>query len=47
MIEQRQAAGAATNWSMTFLFEGVITSLQEGGMTEEQLETMMAQNPKR
>jgi phosphotriesterase-related protein len=47
LIEQLQATGAATNWSMTFLFEGVIASLKEGGMTEEELETMMLQNPKR
>jgi phosphotriesterase-related protein len=47
MIEQLQAAGAATDWSMTFLFEAVIPTLKDGGMTEEQLDTMMVQNPKR
>jgi phosphotriesterase-related protein len=47
MVEQMQAAGAATNWSMTFLFEGVIAALKEGGMTDEQFETMMVDNPKR
>jgi predicted metal-dependent phosphotriesterase family hydrolase len=32
---------------MTFLFEAVIPTLKEGGMTDEQLETMMVLNPKR
>jgi phosphotriesterase-related protein len=47
MIEQLQAAGAATDWSMTFLFESVIPALKEGGMTDEQLQTMMVENPVR
>jgi phosphotriesterase-related protein len=47
VIEQLEAAGAATDWSMTFLFEGVIPTLKEGGMTDEQLQTMMVENPKR
>jgi phosphotriesterase-related protein len=47
LIEQLQASGAATDWSMTFLFEGVIPVLKEGGMTDEQLGTMMVENPKR
>ncbi len=47
VIEQLQAAGAANDWSMTFLFEQVIPTLKDGGMTEEQLETMMIENPKR
>jgi phosphotriesterase-related protein len=47
VVEQFQAAGAATDWSMTFLFESVIPTLKEGGMTDEQLETMMVLNPKR
>lgn len=47
MVEQLMAAGAATDWSMTFLFESVIPTLKEGGMTDEQLETMMVENPKR
>ncbi len=47
VVEQLQAAGAATDWSMTFLFEGVIPALKEGGMTDEQLETMMVVNPQR
>ena len=47
VIEQLQAAGAATDWSMTFLFETVIPTLKEGGMTDEQLTTIMVENPKR
>jgi len=47
VIEQLQAAGAATDWSMTFLFETVIPTLKEGGMTDDQLNTMMVDNPKR
>jgi len=47
MIEVMQAAGAAPDWSMTFLFEGVIPALREGGMTDEQLRTMMVENPRR
>ena len=34
-------------WSMTFLFESVIPTLKESGMTDEQLETMLVDNPKR
>ena len=47
VIEQLQAAGAATDWSMTFLFEAVIPTLKDGGMTGDQLNTMMVENPKR
>jgi phosphotriesterase-related protein len=47
VIEQLQAGGAATDWSMTFLFESVIPTLKEGGMTDEQLQTMMVENPTR
>jgi phosphotriesterase-related protein len=47
VVEQLMAAGAATDWSMTFLFESVIPTLKEGGMTDDQLETMMVENPKR
>jgi phosphotriesterase-related protein len=37
----------APNWSMTFLFEHVIPELKERGMTDEQLDQMMLENPKR
>lgn len=47
VVEQLQAAGAATDWSMTFLFESVIPALTQGGMTDDQLNTMMVENPKR
>jgi phosphotriesterase-related protein len=47
VLEQLQAAGAATDWSMTFLFEEVIPTLKDGGMNDEQLQTMMVENPKR
>ena len=40
-------AGAAKGWSMTLVFEEVIPALREAGMTDEQLETMMVENPKR
>jgi phosphotriesterase-related protein len=46
-VEQLDAAGAVDEWSMTLLFERVIPTLKEGGMTDEQLETMMVQNPPR
>jgi phosphotriesterase-related protein len=47
VVEQMRAAGAAPHWSMTFLFEQVIPTLKEGGMTEQQLQTMMVENPAR
>jgi len=47
VVEQLQAAGAAADWSMTFLFETVIPTLSDAGMTDAQLETMMVENPKR
>jgi phosphotriesterase-related protein len=34
------------DWSMTFLFERVIPELKERGMTDDQLEQMMVENPK-
>jgi phosphotriesterase-related protein len=41
------AAGAEKDWSMTLVFDQVIPALREAGMTDEQLETMMVENPKR
>jgi phosphotriesterase-related protein len=35
------------DWSMTFLFETVIPTLTDGGMTAEQLDQMMVENPRR
>ena len=45
--EQLLAAGAAKDWSMTLVFDQVIPALREAGMTDDQLETMMVENPKR
>jgi predicted metal-dependent phosphotriesterase family hydrolase len=33
--------------SMTLLFERIIPTLKDGGMTEEQLDTMLVANPAR
>jgi phosphotriesterase-related protein len=46
VAEQLQAT-TVPDWSMTFLFEKVIPELKERGMTEEQLDQMMVENPKR
>jgi phosphotriesterase-related protein len=40
-------ANEVPKWSMTFLFEEVIPELMERGMTGEQLNQMMVENPKR
>jgi phosphotriesterase-related protein len=45
-VEEQLAATAAPNWSMTFLFEQVIPELTERGMSQEQLDQMMVENPK-
>jgi phosphotriesterase-related protein len=47
VVEELLEAGAVKDWSMTLLFEQVIPTLRERGMTDEQLDTMMVQNPKR
>jgi phosphotriesterase-related protein len=47
VIEQLQQAGAGMDWSMTFLFEQVIPALEEAGMTGDQLDVMLIENPKR
>ncbi len=47
VAEQLLAAGAAKDWSMTLVFDQVIPALREAGMTDDQLETMMVENPKR
>ena len=46
-VEEQLKANAVPNWSMTFLFEQVIPALKERGMTDEQLDQMMVENPKR
>jgi phosphotriesterase-related protein len=47
VAEQLVAAGLAKDWSMTLLWEQVIPTLKENGMTDEQLETMLVANPAR
>jgi phosphotriesterase-related protein len=46
-VEEQLKPTAAPNWSMTFLFDQVIPELKERGMTDEQLDQMMVENPKR
>jgi phosphotriesterase-related protein len=45
-VEEQLKPTMAPNWSMTFLFEQVIPELKERGMTDEQLDQMMVENPK-
>jgi phosphotriesterase-related protein len=45
-MEEQLKPVAAPNWSMTFLFEQVIRELNERGMTDNQLNQMMVENPK-
>jgi phosphotriesterase-related protein len=45
--EAQLKPAVAPHWSMTFLFEQVIPELKERGMTDEQLDQMMVENPKR
>ena len=40
-------ATAAADWSMTFLFDQVFDQLREAGMTDEQLDAMLVENPRR
>jgi phosphotriesterase-related protein len=47
LIARMEAAGSAPNWSMTFLFEQVIPTLRQAGMTDAQFQTMMVDNPAR
>jgi phosphotriesterase-related protein len=46
-VDEQLKPTMAPNWSITFLFEGVIPELKERGMTDEQLDQMMVENPKR
>jgi phosphotriesterase-related protein len=45
--QQFYEAGLVKDWSMTLIFEQVIPVLKESGMTDEQLDTMLVENPKR
>ena len=46
-VQEHLKANEVPDWSMTFLFESVIPYLKENGMTDEQLDQMMVENPKR
>jgi phosphotriesterase-related protein len=46
-VQEYLKANEVPKWSMTFLFEEVIPELKERGMTDEQLATMLEENPKR
>jgi phosphotriesterase-related protein len=46
-VQDQMREHAVPDWSMTFIFEKVIPELTERGMTEEQLDQMMVENPKR
>ena len=47
LANQLAEGGLVKGWSMTLLFEEIIPQLREGGMTDEQLETMLVDNPRR
>jgi phosphotriesterase-related protein len=46
-VQDYLKANEVPDWSMTFLFEKVIPELKQRGMTDQQLEQMMIENPKR
>jgi len=46
-VQQHLKDNEVPDWSMTFLFEKVIPYLTDNGMTGEQLDQMMVENPKR
>ena len=46
-VQDYLKANEVPDWSMTFLFESVIPTLKERGMTDDQLDQMMVENPKR
>ncbi len=46
-VQEYLKANEVPDWSMTFLFDSVIPELKERGMTDDQLEQMMVDNPKR
>ncbi|HVS29397.1 MAG TPA: hypothetical protein VHE14_07575 [Solirubrobacteraceae bacterium] len=37
----------APDWNMTFLFNGVLDALREGGVSDEQIDQMLVDNPRR
>jgi phosphotriesterase-related protein len=46
-VQEALKASEVPEWSMTMLFESVIPYLKENGLTDEQLETMLVDNPRR
>jgi phosphotriesterase-related protein len=42
-----QVEQLAPNWKPTFIYDEVVPTLREGGMSDDQLETMMVEAPKR
>lgn len=46
-MERSRNAGATRDWSMTFLFERVIPELRDAGVTTDELNAMMVDNPAR
>jgi phosphotriesterase-related protein len=46
-VQQYLKENEVPKWSMTLLFEEVIPELRERGMTDDQLDQMMVENPKR
>ena len=46
-IEVLMNEGAVKDWTITLTHDQVIPALKERGMTDDQLTTMMVENPKR
>jgi phosphotriesterase-related protein len=46
-VQDYLKANEVPDWSMTFLFEQVIPTLKERGMSDDDLDQMMVENPKR
>lgn len=46
-VELLMREGAVDDWTITIVHDRVIPALREGGMTDEQLETMLVENPRR
>jgi len=46
-VQEFLKANEVPKWSMTFLFEEVIPELKQRGMTDDHLDQMMVENPKR
>jgi phosphotriesterase-related protein len=46
-VQEYLKANEVPDWSMTFLFDSVIPTLKERGMSDDDLNQMMVENPKR